>query len=185
MREKYIVFILIMILITVGFYMAVDNQVTKKRETIENLDSKIKVAQEKLNSARILDEQLSQFARIIDNSLTKSPRFTFDEVNDFKKTIGELAHNRRITLTKLADTNKFSLPNLIETTYNIELEATFVQTGQFISDLEALDNIIKIHSLDISPSQNTDKDNKNIVAGAPSKYRVTMELSVFKVKKEA
>lgn len=183
MREKYLVFILIMILLTAGFFALITKTVTSKVEKIEQIDSKIKVAQEKLNSARILDEQLSQFALIIDNSLTRSGKFTFDEVNNFKKMIGELSHNRRINLNKLADTNKFSLPNLIETTYNIELEATFVQTGQFISDLEALDNIIKIHSLDISPAQIRDTD-KNAAAGAPSKYKVTVELSVFKVKKE-
>ncbi len=184
MREKYLAFIMVMILITVGLFTLITNTVTKKVDAIDHLDSKIKVAQEKLNSARILEEQLSQFALIIDNSLTKSGRFTFEEVNEFKKTIGELAHNRKISLNKLVDTNKFSLPNLIETTYNIELVATFVQMGQFISDLEALDNIIKIHSLDISPSQVVDKD-ESAVAGAPSKYRVSVELSVFKVKKEA
>jgi Tfp pilus assembly protein PilO len=184
MREKYLAFILVMILVTVGLFTLITDTVTKKQDSIEDLDAKIKVAQEKLNSARILDEQLSQFARIIDNSLTKSGRFTFEEVNDFKRTIGELAHNRKISLNKLVDTNKFSLPNLIETTYNIELVANFVQMGQFISDLEALDNIIKIHSLDISPAQINDK-NDTAVAGAPSKYRITIELSVFKVKKEA
>ncbi len=184
MREKYLVFILVMILISVGFFMLAADTAEKKINRIDELDRRIKVSQEKLNSARILDEQLSQFALIIDNSLTKSGKFSFDEVNDFKKTLGALAHNRRIQINKLVDTNKFSLPNLIETTYNIELEASFIQMGQFISDIEALDNIIKIHFLDISPSYVGDKD-PNAAAGAPSKYRVTVELSVFKVKKEA
>jgi Tfp pilus assembly protein PilO len=73
------------------------------------------------------------------------------------------------------------LPNLIETTYNLELEATYVQIGQFISDLESQDNIIKIQTLDISPAQVTDET----VANAESRYRVILELSIFKVKKEA
>jgi Tfp pilus assembly protein PilO len=64
-----------------------------------------------------------------------------------------MAHQRQISINKMSDTNKFSLPNLIETTYNLELEASYVQIGQFISDLEAQDNIIKIHALDISPAQ--------------------------------
>jgi len=184
MREKYLVFILLMILISAGLFFLIANTVTKKVEQIEMIDRKIKTAQEKLNSARILEEELSQFALIIDNSLTKSGKFTFDEINAFKKTIGEMAHNRSITLNKLSDTNKFAIPNLIETTYNIELEATFVQVGQFISDLEAIDNIIKIHLLDITPSQVMDKDKALQAANAASKYRVAIELSVFKVKKE-
>ncbi len=183
MREKYIIFTLLMLAFAVGFFMISSKIITEKLQVIEETDQKIKVAQEKLNSARILDQQLSQFAMIIDNSLTKSGSFSFDEVNEFKKTIGELAHQRSISLTKLVDSKKFSLPNLIETTYTIEMEATFVQTGQFVSDLEALDNIIKIHSIDITPAQENDKDKANDKTSV-SKYRVSIELSVFKVKKE-
>ncbi|MCB5261636.1 MAG: hypothetical protein M0Q16_06585, partial [Candidatus Cloacimonetes bacterium] len=95
----------------------------------------------------------------------------------------EMAHQRQISINKMSDTNKWSLPNLIETTFNLELEATYVQIGQFISDLESQDNIIKIQTLDISPAQITDKDGKD--ANAPSRYRVLLELSIFKVKKEA
>lgn len=184
MREKYIALILVIVLAAVGFFTLTANMVRTKTEQVRVLDNKIKVSQEKLNSARILDEQLSQFALIIDNSLTRKPSFSFDEVNEFKTRIGELAHQRRITINKLSDANKFSLPGLIETTYNMELEATFVQMGQFVSDLEAQDHIIKIHALDITPAQVSDKD-KAALANTDSRYRVTIELSVFKVKKEA
>ncbi|MDP2172935.1 MAG: type 4a pilus biogenesis protein PilO [Candidatus Cloacimonadaceae bacterium] len=184
MREKYIVLILIILLVAVGFFMLTASMISKNTSNIGQLDNKIKVSQEKLNSARIMDEQLSQFALIIDNSLTRKPSFSFDEVNQFKTSIGELAHHRRITINKLSDANKFSLPGLIETTYNMELEATFVQMGQFVSDLEALDHIIKIHALDITPAQISDKD-KSKLANTESRYRVTIELSIFKVKKEA
>lgn len=184
MREKYIVLILVIILVAIGFFMLASNMVRKNTDEVRELDNKIKVSQEKLNSARILDEQLSQFALIIDNSLTRKPSFTFDEVNQFKTRIGELAHQRRITINKLSDANKFSLPGLIETTYNMELEATFIQMGQFVSDLEAQDHIIKIHALDITPAQVSDK-NKAALANTESRYRVTIELSIFKVKKEA
>jgi len=183
MKERYSILVLLIVLIGVVFFMLTANSVHKARTQIEELDSKIKTAQEKLNSARIMDQQLSQFALIIDNSLTKTASFSFDEINDFKTKIGELADQRSIQLNKLSDSNKFSLPGLIETTYNIELEATYVQIGQFISDLEALDNIIKIHALDISPTQVSDKEVR--APGAPNRYRLTMELSIFKVKKEA
>jgi Tfp pilus assembly protein PilO len=150
---------------------------------ISRYDTQIKTAQEKLNSSRIMEEQLSQFALIIDNSLTKSPAFSVDEINAFKTRIGEMAHQRSISITRLADSNKFSLPGLIETTYTLELEATYVQVGQFVSDIEAMDNLIKVHSLDISPIQvNTQRTN---ATGGANRYRVTLELSIFKVKQEA
>ena len=171
-----------MVLVAVGFFTLSANSLDKHLKEIRQVDEKIKVSQEKLNSARIMDQELSQFALIIDNSLTKTSKFTFDEINDFKTKIGEMAHQRQISINKMSDTNKFSLPNLIETTYNLELEASYVQIGQFISDLEAQDNIIKIHALDISPAQVVDKDVKKV--DSASRYKVTIELSVFKVKKE-
>lgn len=181
MREKYFAFILIMLVATVVFVMLSARSLDQNLRSIRNLDEEIKTSQEKLNSARILDQELSQFARIIDNSLSREQRFSFDEINDFKTKIGDLAHQRKITINKLSDTNKWSRPNLIESTYNLELEATFVQIGQFISDLEAQDNIIKIQTLDISPAQAANEENPQ----AESRYRVIIELSIFKVKKEA
>jgi Tfp pilus assembly protein PilO len=183
MREKYLIFLLLMLLLAVGFFVITNNSVKQSQAKIKEYDSKIKVAQEKLNSARIMDQQLSQFALIIDNSLTKVPAFTFDEINDFKTMIGHLADQRKIQINKLSDSNKFSLPGLIESTYNLELEASYVQIGQFISDIEALDHILKIHALDVSPAQISDK--VTVAAGTPNRYRVTLELSIFKVKKEA
>lgn len=184
MREKYIVFILLMVLITVLMYSSSVNSLNKGMKSVKNYDNQIKESQEKLNSARIMDEQLSQFALIIDNSLSKSGGFTFEEINSFKKRIGELAHERKITISKLSDANKFSLPGLLETTYNLELEATFVQMGQFLSDLEAQDNIIKIHHIDITPTQDQEGKAKTIDTSV-SRYRIMLELSVFKVKREA
>ena len=184
MREKYIVFILLMVLIAVLIFTSSVNNLNSNLKKIKDYDNKIKVAQEKLNSARIMDEQLSQFSLIIDNSLSKSGGFTFDEINAFKKRIGELAHERKITINKLSDSNKFSLPGLIESTYNLELEASFVQMGQFLSDLEAQDNIIKIHAIDITPAQAQESKLKTVDT-AVSRYRIMIELSIFKVKKEA
>ncbi|MDD4309476.1 MAG: type 4a pilus biogenesis protein PilO [Candidatus Cloacimonetes bacterium] len=182
MRDKYLIIVLLIILVGVAFFMLAATSVSHTKDKIKQLDSQIKTAQEQLNSARIMDQQLERFAMIIDNSLTKTATFSFDEVNDFKTKIGQLADQRNITINKLSDSNKFSLPGLIESTYNLELEATYVQLGAFISDLEALDNILKIHALDISPTQVSDKEVR--AAGAPNRYRMTLELSIFKVKKE-
>jgi Tfp pilus assembly protein PilO len=183
MRDKYLAFIILMLVATVAFIMLSANSLDKNLGEIRRLDDRIKTTQEQLNSARIMDQELSQFARIIDNSLTRTSQFTFDEINDFKTKIGEMAHERKISINKMSDTNKWSLPNLAETTFNLELEATFIQIGQFISDLESQDNIIKIQTLDISPAQVT--EDEEVGPNTPSRYRVLLELSIFKVRKEA
>ena len=94
MREKYLVFILLMILVTVLIFTASANNLNNGLKKVKDYDNQIKTAQERLNSARIMDEKLSQFSLIIDNSLSKSGKFTFEEINDFKRHIGELAHDR-------------------------------------------------------------------------------------------
>ncbi|MEN6444625.1 MAG: type 4a pilus biogenesis protein PilO [Candidatus Cloacimonas sp.] len=183
MRNKYLIFVLCILLITILFFVFTINNVNANRSKIKELDSKIKTAQEQLNSARIMNQQLSQFSMIIDNSLTREPSFSFDEINAFKTTIGKMADQRNIAINKLSDSNKFTLQGLVETTYTMELEASYVQIGQFISDLESMDNIIKIHSLDISPLAASEKDVA--AENGPNRYRVSLELSVFKVKREA
>lgn len=183
MRDKYLIFIILMLVMTIAFFMLTADTLDKNLRQIDQLDDQIKTTQEQLNSARIMDQELSQFARIIDNSLSRTSQFTFDEINAFKTKIGEIAHERKISINKLSDTNKWTLPNLVETTFNLELEATYIQIGQFISDLETQDNIIKIQTLDISPAQV--KDDQEVGPNIPSRYRVLLELSIFKVRKEA
>ncbi len=184
MREKYLVLILLMVLSAVLFFTVSERIIESKVNRINDFDNRIKTAQERLNSAKIQDEQLGQFEMIINNSLTKKTGFSVDEINDFKGQIGDLIHHRRISLLKLSDSPKYTLPNLIENTYVIELEATFVQMGQFISDLEALDNIVKIQAIQVRPAQVSDTQKREEAATAASRYRVVLELSVFKVKQE-
>lgn len=183
MRERYYILILVVILSAVIFMTIGGNSLKRNLSKIESYDNKIKTAQEKLNSARLLDEQLSQFSLVIDNSLTKAQSFSFDEINEFKTYIGDMANQSAISINRLSDSNKFSTPGLIETTLNMELEATYVQAGQFISALESMDHLVKIHALDISPAQLVTKKDATVATG-PNRYKVTVEMSIFKVKKE-
>jgi Tfp pilus assembly protein PilO len=184
MKEKYLIFILGMILISVLFFMIAGNSLKKNTSEVDRYDTRIKATLEKLNSSLIMEEQLSQFKEILDNSLTTSDKFSVDEMNEFQKEIERLRDENKMKLVKISDSNKFAEAGMIETTYSLELQGTFQQMGQFISALEAQNHIIKIQYLDVSPAQITDK---NVIQNpnAPNTYRITMELSIFKVKKEA
>jgi len=96
MREKYLIFVLCILLITVLFFVFTINSVSTNRNKIKELDQKIKTAQEQLNSARIMDQQLSQFALIIDNSLTREASFSFDEINAFKTKLVKWQINEQL-----------------------------------------------------------------------------------------
>ncbi len=182
MKQKYLVFILVMVLVTIVFFWLAGNSLSKNLAEIRDYDNKIKTTLEKLNSAMIMNEQLKEFTQIIDNSLTTSDEFSVDELNEFQKILEKVRDDNKMKLIKISDSSKFTEAGMIETTYNLELQGTFQQMGRFLSAIEAMNNIIKIQYLDISPAQTSEKsDNPN----APNKYRITMELSIFKVKKEA
>ena len=182
MKEKYTVFILGMVLISVLFLMLAGNSLRKNLGEIENYDKKIKTTLEKLNSAMIMDQQLSQFREILDNSLTTEKKFSVDELNNFQRGIEMLRDQNQLKLIKISDSNKFTQVGMLETTYTIELQGTFRQMGQFISELEAQNHIIKIQYLDVSPLQATEKSQAT--DGSANIYRITMEMSILKVKKE-
>ena len=181
MKEKYLLFIVGMILVTILFFWVANTNLKKNITEIERYDKRIKTSLEKLNSAMLMDAQLSQFKEILDNTLTTNARFTIDELNDFRREIERLRDNNKMKLIRISDTNKYNEPGLLEHTYSLELEGTFQQMGKFISDLEAQNYIIKIQYLDVSPTQVSGKTDPN----APNTYKITMELSIYKVKKEA
>ena len=181
MREKYLVFILGMILISVLFFVLAGNSLKKNLAEVDKYDKQIKTTLEKLNSAMIMDQQLSQFREIIDNRLTNESKFSVDELNDFQLVIDRIREDNRMKMEKISDSNKFSPAGMIETTYNIDLQGTFRQMGQFISELEGLNHIIKFNYLDVSPIPTSEA----IGPGGENNYRISMEKTVFKVIKEA
>ncbi len=188
MKQKYLILTLLMVLIGVLFFMISSSLIGKKVTEIEQLDNKIKNAQEKLNSTKVMDQQLSQFSLIIDNSLTKQKTFNFEEVNAFVKNLADLADQNRIAVLAIYPKEIQSGVNLVEQQYILELNTTYVQLGQFLGNLEALDNIVKINTLDVMPVAETDSGKKKTETTTGPKiarYKVALELSVFKVKREA
>jgi Tfp pilus assembly protein PilO len=189
MKQKYLIMSLVMILLAVIFFMVSGSLIGKKVTQASELDNKIKSAQEKLNSAKIMNQQLSQFALIIDNSLTKQKSFSPQEVNAFVKNLADLADQNQIAVLAIYPKEIQSKLNLVEQQYILELNTTYVQLGQFLSNLEALDNIVKIITLDVMPlmDSNTGQsktNTKTTVAPQTARYKVALELSVFKVQKE-
>jgi archaellum biogenesis ATPase FlaH len=179
-----------MVLITVLFFIISGSLIGKKIARVNNLDRKIKIAQEKLNSAKVMDQQLSQFSLIIANSLTKDKTFSPQEINAFVKNLADLADQNKIGVLAIYPKEIQSSLNIVEQQYIMEINTTYVQLGQFLGNLEALDNIVKINTLDVMPLTDADSGqnkNKNAVQAGPriARYKVALELSVFKVQREA
>jgi archaellum biogenesis ATPase FlaH len=177
-----------MVIIAVVFFLMSSSLISKKISTASSLDKKIKIAQEQLNSAKVMNQQLSQFALIIDNSLTKQKAFNPSEVNTFVKNLADLADQNKIAVLAIYPKEVQSSLNLVEQQYIMELNTSYVELGQFLSNLEALDNIVKINTLDVMPLTTTETGptSKTSTTTGPrsARYKVAIELSVFKVQKE-
>lgn len=187
MKNQYLYFILLIAIVSFLFMSVSSNIVNSKIAKIEYTDKQIKKAQEKLNSTRIMNEQLSQFTQIIRNSLTKDKTFTSAEVNAFVKQLADLADTYKIAVISMYPKDVFTSTNLVEQQYIMEINCNYIQMGQFLSVLESLDNIIRVNSLDVVPidlTANSKKTDEQKVK-EEKRYRVTIELSVFKVIKEA
>lgn len=189
MKQRYLIFALAMVLVAVLFFLISGSLIGSKISKVDELDRKIKIAQEKLNSAKVLDQELSQFAIIIDNSLTSEKTFAPQEINAFVKNLADLADRNKIGVLAIYPKEIQSKVNVVEQQYIMELNTTYVQLGQFLGNLEAIDNIVKINTLDVMPltdAETSKKKNEAVVSKGPrvARYKVSLELSVFKVQKE-
>jgi Tfp pilus assembly protein PilO len=186
MRKQYIIFLLVIALVSVLFFLISGSMINAKINKISSVDKKIKKAQEKLNSAKIMNEQLSQFTMIIRNSLTNDKQFTPTEVNSFVKQLATMCDQYKIAIVSIYPKAVFSSASMLEQQYTLELNCTYIQTGQFLSELEGMDNIIKINTLEVTPImvQDASKTGKSNI-GQATRYKVTLELAIFKVIKEA
>ncbi|MCK4312562.1 MAG: type 4a pilus biogenesis protein PilO [Candidatus Cloacimonetes bacterium] len=184
MREKYLILFCVIILTALCFFYFSTINIKANSKKIVAYDKRIKIEQEKLNSAKVLNEQLQEVSKVIVQSMTKEAEFTPDEVNSFIKKIADLADRYKIAVhsifPKVISTTR---KNLIEQQYTLILNCTFIQMGQFLSELESFDHIINIKTLDVSPLRKDKKKGINDVEDV-ALYKITLELSTFKIIKE-
>ncbi|HOD17642.1 MAG TPA: type 4a pilus biogenesis protein PilO [Candidatus Cloacimonadota bacterium] len=189
MKQRYIIFEIGMVVVAILFFVLSNSMIGNKLKKIDSLDHKIKIAQEKLNSAKIMNQQLSQFSLIIDNSLTKEKSFSAQEINAFVKSLADLADQNQIGVLAIYPKEVQTGLNLVEQQYIMELNSTYVELGQFLANLEAMDHIVKINTLDVMPLMESEATTKTktgtLSAPKVARYKVALELSVFKVVKEA
>ncbi|MDP8209843.1 MAG: hypothetical protein RAO94_09000 [Candidatus Stygibacter australis] len=185
MRQHYLILLAIMIMVSILFFHFSSQIIADKIGRIDKYDERIKVEQEKLNSAKVLNEQLRQVSRVIMGSITTDKKFDADEIGTFTKQLYDIAEKYKFPIVSYSHKDISALGGRsLEHLYTMELNCTFVQLGKFLTDMEALDSIIKIKTLDVTPYQARGKSEMMDV-GADTRYKITIELSTFKIIKEA
>lgn len=182
MKQKYLILLLTVVLISFGIFSFSGMMIKKEIKRINKIDKKIKINQEKLNSAKILNQELSQVSKIIVNTLTDQKELSISEANLFIKELADLCNRFRISIVGMYPKVSYEKNKVLEQQFTVEIECTYVQLGQFLTSLEAYDYILKVNSLDVRPiSGNKDLQKLN----GETLYRMSIELSIFKIVKEA
>ncbi|MBC8385273.1 MAG: hypothetical protein H8E57_07120 [Candidatus Cloacimonetes bacterium] len=185
MKQKYLILFAIMVISTMLFFYLSSQSIRTKAILVGAYDIKIKEEQEKLNSAKVLNEQLKQVSQVIMNSMTNEKTYNPEETNKFSKKLADLADKYKIALhsffPKIIATGG---TNLLEQQYTMELVCTYVQLGQLLTDLEGYNYIINIKTLEVKPAK-SDKQNIETDEDLITRYKVTLEVSTYKIVKEA
>ena len=183
MRNKYILLMLLMILTAVLFFVTGTTMIAKNLDRIERIDREIRRTQEQLNSAKVLTDELQEVARVIENTLTNNRELSNSEANEFARELAELANNYMIAVHSLYPKVSFAQGRTLEQQFAMDLECTYVQMGQFLASLERYDYILKINTLEVRPQ--SEKFRETETGEREVLYRVVLDLSIFKIVKEA
>ena len=163
----------------------------RQLEEVARQDSLIKSTLGKLNSARILDQQLSQFRGILIQNLTNDRAFSEDDLRTFSQELARLVAQNQLEPYQrdaapktawLEIANQQSGTGMAEAVCRLDLTGTFAQMGQFIAELEALDQLVRINYLDISPLQPEEIEQPEDPE-SPDSYLIALEFSLLKVVK--
>ena len=182
-KQRYLLLLFVMILSTICFFYFSTSSVKAKINKIDKYDEAIKEEQEKLNSAKVINDQLQEVSKVIMRSMTNDKEFAIEDVNAFVKKLADLTDKYKISIDsvfpKVVSSDK---AYLVEQEYTLSVVSTFVQMGQFLSDLESFDHIIKVNTLDVRPVK--EDKSKTFDEIVDTRYKVTFELSVFMIIKE-
>ena len=183
-KQRYLLLLFVMILSTICFFYFSTNSVKAKIVKIDKYDEAIKEEQEKLNSAKVINDQLQEVSKVIMLSMTNEKEFAIEDVNAFVRQLANLADKYKISIDSLSPKVVSSdKSHLVEQKYTLSVVCTFIQMGQFLSELESFDHIIKLNTLDVRPVK--EDKTKTFDEIIDTRYKVTFELSVFMIIKEA
>ena len=182
MRIKYTILILVIVLSGFGFFWSSGSLRKDNMQKINRVDRRIRVMQEQLNSAKVLNQDLREVANVIENSLTESRELSIAEANDFVRELASFADLYNISVLGLTPRAFFAQNRILEQQFSIELECTYVQLGQYLTAIESYDYLVKVNTLEVRPQ--ADKFAE-VDGNRQTLYRVVLDLSIYKIVREA
>ena len=182
MKQKYLVLLLAVLLTGVLFFTTSSAMINRNLRKINNVDNRIRRAQEQLNSAKVLNDELKEVSIVIENSLTTNRELSNEEANHFVRELADLTDRYKITVLALFPKVSYAQGRVLEQQFNLEIESTYVQLGQLLASIESYDYILKVNTLDVRPLTDRFIERNEI---RETLYKVALDLSIFKIVKES
>ena len=152
--QKEILLILLLIVITVGFWYYGSNILNNKLSEIDRLDEEIARKQEELISAEIINQELDEVVKLIERNLASSEGDSLlkEDTIPFLKYLTPIMKKYEIVLLgiepKLADIT--IADRFVRTPYSLKILCTFSQFGQFLSTLERSERLSSVEEFTIN-----------------------------------
>jgi len=181
MKNKYLILMLAIFVVGFLFFYTTANMINNNLDRIQRIDRRIRVTQEQLNSAKVLNEELSEVAIVIKNSLTEQRELSIQEANDFVRELAGLADDYHIAVHAIFPRVSLAQGRTIEQQFSLDIQATYVQLGKFLASLERFDYLLRINTLEARPTDGHREESGE----RATIYRVTIDLSIFKIVREA
>lgn len=186
LKERYLLLLLVILVGSAVLFYQGGKVISSAKSKIRTLDKKIEVKQQELNSAEVLNDELSGVRDVILNTITREQKVPADEINDFKSQLAAYADSLRIPVNGSDQKEVYSPGSIIEHSFTMQLECTYLQMGRYIAALEKTNRIMRIDTIDVSPLRQEISKVIDPATGQPpteTRYKVTIELTLFKVKK--
>ena len=145
--KKLIYYIVILAIFGGGLFGYYKLEYPRLPRKIKTLNDKILVKNEKLISAQILAQELDLVARLIDRNLAISAKDSLaqDASLPFLEDITSLLEKHKITLIHLEPSKRrITRHDYVRTSYEMIIECSYKELGQFINSLEKSDRLITV-----------------------------------------
>ncbi|MBM3324606.1 MAG: hypothetical protein FJY66_02960 [Calditrichaeota bacterium] len=147
------------------------------------LDKAIRLENEKLIAAQIIERELQQVTRLIEGNLALSLQDSLaeDASMPFMNYITDLLQEMRVRLIRIEPGQRVNMADYIKTPYLLEVETSYANMVNFLNRLEKSDRLVTIESFELSNS--VKRSEESMKRGVMDERPLTITISTLTLLK--
>ncbi len=175
--KKLIVAFIIAFGFGAGFWYHYTFAYPKRPAVLAEKAKRLRDLNEKLISAEILARELDLVSKLIEQNLATSATDSLAEDANlaFMNYMTDLLRQNKIELLKLEPGKKITKPDYVRTPYNLVINCSYRQFGQFVNTVEKSERLITVEDYDL------DNDVKKVAQRMKSGGRIDTRTIQLKI----